>query len=218
MRRQPAHPGRGSCSPRPNQHRLNRRRRAATRTGSTANTIATSTARSHTPCARLASSSKTPARRPGPPSCAPSPDRYAIFAWLRVVAIHEAYRLAAIDRCARHLERLNLDEHNWQELTADPRTLDEAVTALEALRTLASLPERQRGDLTLKIAGYSYEEIRALTPGRTFTNVSKSLVKARAKDSPYARRSSLTPAARGQIAPPSLLWSEMSQATTQSTR
>jgi DNA-directed RNA polymerase specialized sigma24 family protein len=109
------------------------------------------------------------------------PDRYAIFAWLRVVAIHEAYRLAAIDRRARHLERLNLDEHDWQELIADPRTLDEAVAALEALRTLASLPERQRSDLTLKVAGYSYEEIRALTRGRTFTNVSKSLAKARAR-------------------------------------
>jgi DNA-directed RNA polymerase specialized sigma24 family protein len=109
------------------------------------------------------------------------PDRYAIFAWLRVVAIHEAYRLAAIDRRARHLERLNIDEHDWQELVADPRTLDAAVAALEALRTLASLPERQRSDLTLKVAGYSYEEIRALTPGRTFTNVNKSLVKARAR-------------------------------------
>jgi DNA-directed RNA polymerase specialized sigma24 family protein len=109
------------------------------------------------------------------------PDRYAIFAWLRIVAIHEAYRLAAIDRRARHLERLNIDEHDSQELIADTRTLDEAVAALEALRTLASLPERQRSDLTLKVAGYSYEEIRALTPGRTFTNVSKSLVKARAR-------------------------------------
>lgn len=99
------------------------------------------------------------------------PERHAIFAWLRVVAIHEAYRLAAIDRRARHLERLNLDEHDWQELIADPRTLDDAVAALEALRTLASLPERQRSDLTLKVAGYSYEEIRALTPGRTFTNL-----------------------------------------------
>jgi DNA-directed RNA polymerase specialized sigma24 family protein len=108
------------------------------------------------------------------------PDRYAIFAWLRVVAIHEAYRLADIDRRARHLERLNLDEHDW-ELVADPRTLDETVAALEALLTLASLPERQRSDLTLKIAGYSYEEIRALTPERTFTNVNKSLVKARAR-------------------------------------
>jgi DNA-directed RNA polymerase specialized sigma24 family protein len=109
------------------------------------------------------------------------PDRYAIFAWLRIVAIHEAYRLAAIDRRARHPERLNLDEHDWQELVADPRTLDDAVGALEALRTLASLPERQRSDLTLKTAGYSYEEIRALTPGRTFTNVSKSLAKARGR-------------------------------------
>jgi DNA-directed RNA polymerase specialized sigma24 family protein len=109
------------------------------------------------------------------------PDRYAIFAWLRVVAIHEAYRLAALARRARHLECLNIDEHDWQELIADPRTLDEAVTALEALRTLASLPERQRSDLTLKVSGYSYEEIRALTPGRTFTNVNKSLVKARAR-------------------------------------
>jgi DNA-directed RNA polymerase specialized sigma24 family protein len=118
------------------------------------------------------------------------PDRYAIFAWLRVVAIHEAYRLAAIDRRARHLERLNIDEHDWQELIADPRTLDDAVAALEALRTLASLPERQRSDLTLKIAGYSYEEIRALTPGRTLTNVSKSLAKARAgtRRAPNVRR------------------------------
>ncbi len=99
------------------------------------------------------------------------PERYAIFGWLRVVAIHEAYRLSARARRDLHLERLNVDEHDWEELIADPRTLDDAVTALEALRTLASLPERQRSDLTLKIAGYSYDEIRALTPGRTFTNV-----------------------------------------------
>jgi DNA-directed RNA polymerase specialized sigma24 family protein len=46
---------------------------------------------------------------------------------------------------------------------------------------LASLPEHRRGDLALKVAGLSYEEIRALTPGRTRTNVHKSLVKARAE-------------------------------------
>jgi DNA-directed RNA polymerase specialized sigma24 family protein len=109
------------------------------------------------------------------------PDRHAIFGWLRVVAIHEAYRLSAIARRDLHLERLNVDEHDWEELIADPHNLDDAVTALEALRTLASLPERQRSDLTLKTAGYSYDEIRALTPGRTFTNVNKSLVKARAR-------------------------------------
>jgi hypothetical protein len=36
-------------------------------------------------------------------------------------------------------------------------------------------------DLALKVAGYSYEEIRARTPARTRTNVNKSLVKARAE-------------------------------------
>jgi DNA-directed RNA polymerase specialized sigma24 family protein len=108
------------------------------------------------------------------------PDRYAIFAWLRAVAIHEAYRLSAIDRRDARLERLLPADGDWQEVTVDPRSLDDAVTALEALRTLASLPDRQRSDLTFKVAGYSYEEIRAITPGRTFTNVNKSLVKARA--------------------------------------
>jgi DNA-directed RNA polymerase specialized sigma24 family protein len=65
-------------------------------------------------------------------------------------------------------------------VTADQGSLDNAVNALEAVRALASLPERQRSDLTLRVAGYSYDEIRALTPGRTFTNLTKSLVKARA--------------------------------------
>jgi DNA-directed RNA polymerase specialized sigma24 family protein len=64
---------------------------------------------------------------------------------------------------------------------ADPRSLEEAVEALEALRVLASLPERQRNDLALFIAGFSYAEIRKLTPGRTATNVIKSLAKGRAR-------------------------------------
>ena len=33
------------------------------------------------------------------------PERYAIFAWLRVVAIHEVYRLSAIERRDARLER-----------------------------------------------------------------------------------------------------------------
>ena len=65
----------------------------------------------------------------------------------------------------------------------------------EALRTLASLPERQRSDLTLKVAGYSYEEIRALTPGRTFTNVNKSLRQGPRKR--FAARATLGPDAYG---------------------
>jgi len=107
------------------------------------------------------------------------PERYSIFAWLRVVAIHEAFRLARIERRDVRLERLRPRDGDWHDVTADPRTLDDAVDALEALRALAALPERQRTDLALKVAGYSYEEILALTPGRTFTNLNKSLVKGR---------------------------------------
>jgi DNA-directed RNA polymerase specialized sigma24 family protein len=107
------------------------------------------------------------------------PDRYAIFAWLRVVAIHEAYRLSAIERRNARLERLRHEDGNWHDVIADPHSLDDAIHALEALRALALLPERQRTDLTLKVAGYSYEEIRALTPGRTATNVNKTLAKGR---------------------------------------
>ena len=107
------------------------------------------------------------------------PERFATFAWLRVVAIHEAYRLSAIERRDAHPEEPRPDIGDWHDLIADPRCLDDALAALDALRSLASLPERQRTDLTLKVAGYSYDEIRALTPGRTFTNLNKSLFKAR---------------------------------------
>jgi DNA-directed RNA polymerase specialized sigma24 family protein len=109
------------------------------------------------------------------------PERYAIFFWLRVVAVREAYRLSGIERRDVRLERLSGEDGEWREVTADPRSLEDALDALEALRAVASLPERQRRDLALKIAGHSYEEIRARTPGRTMTNVNKSLVKARSR-------------------------------------
>jgi DNA-directed RNA polymerase specialized sigma24 family protein len=59
------------------------------------------------------------------------------------------------------------------------RSIDDALEALEALRTLASLPDRQREDLALKTAGYSYKEIRSRVPGRSSTSVNKSLARAR---------------------------------------
>ena len=86
------------------------------------------------------------------------------------------------------------------------------LEALEALEILASLPERQRADLTLQIAGYSYDEIAELTGGRTFTNVNKSLVKARARirlarlHGTLAARTGEPPAMRGgQLRPDRLL-------------
>jgi RNA polymerase sigma factor (sigma-70 family) len=109
------------------------------------------------------------------------PERHAISGWLRVVAIREAHRLSAIDRRDARLQRLRPQDGGWHDAMADPRSLDDSLEALEALRALASLPERRRNDLALKVAGYSYEEIRAQTIGRTHTNVHKSLAKARAR-------------------------------------
>jgi DNA-directed RNA polymerase specialized sigma24 family protein len=108
------------------------------------------------------------------------PHRDTFFGWLRVVAIHEAYRLSAIERRDLHLEDLPAAT-NWEAVTIDPRaSIDDALEARAALELLASLPPRQRHYLTLLIAGFSYEEIRHLAGGRTYTNVNKHLVKARA--------------------------------------
>jgi RNA polymerase sigma factor (sigma-70 family) len=107
------------------------------------------------------------------------PDRRRVFGWLRTVAIHEAYRLSRLSRRDDRLELVESGGLDWADTIADSRTLDDAVEALEAVLALASLPDRQRQDLALKIAGYSYEEIRSRVPGRSFTSVNKSLARAR---------------------------------------
>jgi RNA polymerase sigma factor (sigma-70 family) len=107
------------------------------------------------------------------------PDRASVFAWLYVVAIHEAYRLSAIERRELHLEDLAI-EGDWETILAGRVTVEDQLEALEALRALAGLPDRQREDLSLRVAGFSYREIAAMTDGRTYTNVNKHLVKARA--------------------------------------
>jgi DNA-directed RNA polymerase specialized sigma24 family protein len=104
-----------------------------------------------------------------------------VFGWLRVVAIHEAYRLLTIRRREATAHSPRTPDDDPCTLAIEPHTVDDAIEALEALRTLASLPQRQRQDLTLHTAGYTYEEIRARTPGRTMTNVDKSLRKARSR-------------------------------------
>jgi ParB/RepB/Spo0J family partition protein len=62
--------------------------------------------------------------------------------------------------------------------TVAPDLLDAVIAYLDDGN--AGLPERQRADLTLLVAGFSYAEIRELTGGRTYTNISKRLAKARA--------------------------------------
>jgi DNA-directed RNA polymerase specialized sigma24 family protein len=130
------------------------------------------------------------------------PERYAVLAWLRVVAIHEAYRLSAIERREARLERLRPDDGDWHDAMVDSRSLDDALEALEALRTLATLPDRQRTDLALKVAGYSYEEIRLLTPGRTFTNDEPAPARGRAGAllAPASRHRGATRAAEDRTA------------------
>jgi hypothetical protein len=108
------------------------------------------------------------------------PRRDNVFVWLRVVAIHEAYRLSAIERRDAHLEDFP-SSLGWEAMTPDPRSIEQVIDARAALRVLADLPTRQRQDLTLLIAGFSYREIRELTGERTFTNVKKHLNKARAR-------------------------------------
>jgi RNA polymerase sigma factor (sigma-70 family) len=108
------------------------------------------------------------------------PERGTIFPWLRVVAIHEAYRLSAIERRDAHLEAL-ATVVSWEEVIAGPEVIDGALEAREALRALAELPARQRDDLALFVAGFSYREIAQITGGRTYTNVNKHLAKARAR-------------------------------------
>lgn len=109
------------------------------------------------------------------------PERYAIFGWLRTVASREAWRLSKLEHREVNLESITTTESTWHEITADPRDIDDTLDAREALRIVASLPDRQRIDLALVVAGFSYLEIAELTGGRTFTNVNKHLVKARAR-------------------------------------
>lgn len=105
------------------------------------------------------------------------PRRESVFGWLRQVAIHEAYRLSRIER--REL-RLDLLPGDRQRAVRDGFDLDNSVRAREALRLLASLPEKQRRDYALHAAGFTYKEIAELS-GRTRTNVDKTLDRARAR-------------------------------------
>jgi DNA-directed RNA polymerase specialized sigma24 family protein len=103
------------------------------------------------------------------------PDREMTFPWLAKVAMREAWRLC--ERRRRDARLDDMPEDSCGALACD--NLEDALAAREALQILASLPERQRRYLVLKVSGYSYVEIRTAT-GATHTNVNKHLCRARA--------------------------------------
>jgi RNA polymerase sigma factor (sigma-70 family) len=110
------------------------------------------------------------------------PDRSpALFAWLRTVAVHQAYRLSRQERRTVMLEDLAGD-HDWEALLGLSPPLENAIEARRALETLAALPVSQRDDLALLVAGFSYQEIaRQDRRPRSVNNVNKHLTKARAR-------------------------------------
>jgi DNA-directed RNA polymerase specialized sigma24 family protein len=109
-----------------------------------------------------------------PPNCG------SIFLWLYVLATLEARRLCKAERRYTHLEAV-LPARSREAAIVDAFCIDDILEAREALAILASLPDRQREDLTLEVAGFSYNEIGKLTAGRTFNTVRKNLAKAHAR-------------------------------------
>jgi DNA-directed RNA polymerase specialized sigma24 family protein len=108
------------------------------------------------------------------------PERTSIFGWLYVVATREAYRLCERERRHLHLEAM-LPDGSWDAVIADAFSVDDILEAHEALEILARLPDRQRADLSLLVAGFSYLEIAERTGGRTYINVNKHIARARAR-------------------------------------
>ena len=120
------------------------------------------------------------------------PDRTSIFNWLYLVATREAFRLCQREQRHLHLEAM-LPKGSRDAVIADVFSIDDILEARDALAILAGLPERQRADLTLLVAGFSYREIAAMTGGRTYTNVNKQIAKGRAR----VRRARLADSANG---------------------
>ncbi len=110
------------------------------------------------------------------------PDRSpALFAWLRTVAVHQAYRLSRQERRDARLQDL-AGNGEWEPLGGLAPSLENAIEARRALESLATLPALQRDDLALLVAGFSYQEISQLGDRpRSVNNVNKHLTKARAR-------------------------------------
>jgi len=107
------------------------------------------------------------------------PDRGpGLFAWLRIVAIREAWALSRTERRTVALDELTELDEEPAALAGPADQLEDALEARRALRALAALPDRQRRYLTRLASGHSYHEI-AHVEHATYTNVNKHLARAR---------------------------------------
>jgi RNA polymerase sigma factor (sigma-70 family) len=100
------------------------------------------------------------------------PNRDTVFAWLRTVAIREAWHL---HRAATRHMSTDLVPHDRLPSRGDLSTELHVHEILDAIRTLSP---HQRTLLTLFISGHSYDEISHLQ-NVSHSSVSKALVRAR---------------------------------------
>jgi RNA polymerase sigma factor (sigma-70 family) len=111
------------------------------------------------------------------------PERQQIFAWLRVVATHEALRLLREEGRQEPTAGANLEADDLADFVFQvsvDATSEERRRACEALELIAALPEREARIFARHVAGYTYEEISAET-GDSLRTVERQLVRARGR-------------------------------------
>jgi RNA polymerase sigma factor (sigma-70 family) len=122
--------------------------------------------------------------------CRTQPERTKnLPGWLRVVALHEGFRLlrqAGREPLAEDVCRQERADGGGgvplplEELLEAPVGVELAVEARDALRAVAALRWRRRRVLVLQAAGYSYKEMAELL-GVTYTNVNRHVTEGRAE-------------------------------------
>lgn len=106
------------------------------------------------------------------------PRRETAFAWLRMVAIREAWALSRRERRALSLDEPGDGDGGGLVDTIAGVDLDATVEARDALRCVAALRPLHRRTFARHVAGLSYEEI-AVETGQTWRQVSRHLTRSR---------------------------------------
>jgi RNA polymerase sigma factor (sigma-70 family) len=106
------------------------------------------------------------------------PERDAIFAWLRVVAIREALRLLKHQGRQAPFEEDPVEPE--QAHVAKGADLELALEGREVLQQVAALSPQQVRIFSLHVAGLSYDEICAAT-GYSWTQVNRHIGRARSR-------------------------------------